>query len=137
MKIEWDDLDDRAVVTVPACPEGGLWTLVRTQLVAPAVIRIDASGIWRLAPDLPECGADGLRHWIYGRDLLLTKKAPPGALIGKYGGSCSAADEADIFIVGSATVLLLEKAIGPLYLTINGAPMHFASHQGQLTVRLR
>jgi hypothetical protein len=136
VKIKWDALDDQSAVTVPARPEGGLWTMVRTQLVAPAVIRIEASGSWRLASDLPACGADGMRHWLYGRDQLLTKKAPPGALIGKVGGSCSAADEADVFIVGSVTVLLLEKVAGPLYPTINGAPMHFASHEGELTVRL-
>lgn len=137
MDIDWLQLDSQETHAIAARPEGGLWTMVRTQISAPAVIRIEASGGWRVSPDLPECGADGLRHWAYGRENLLTRKAPLGTLIGKFGGSASAADEADIFIVGRLCVLQLDKPSGPLYLTINGAPARFDAHSGALTVQLR
>jgi len=136
MNIEWEAIDKSAAHVIPARPAGGLWTMVRTHLVAPATIRVEASGTWRVAPDLPECGPDGLRHWAYGREGLLTRKAPLGALIGKYGGSSASADEADIFVVGSAAVLTLDKPAGPLYLTINGVPAMFGGHQGALDVLL-
>ena len=136
MSIDWSKLDQQGTHIVPACPEGRLWTMVRTQVSAPAVIRIEASGTWRVADGLPECGPDGLRQWYYGRELLLTRKAPLGALIGKLGGSAGSVDEAEIFVVGSVTVLQIEKAIGPLYLTINGAPAMFAAHNGSLTIKL-
>jgi hypothetical protein len=136
MSIDWSNLDQQETHDVPARPEGRVWTMVRTQISAPAVIRIEASGTWHVANGLPECGPDGLRQWYYGRELLLTKKAPLGALIGKLGGSIGSVDEAEIFVVGSATVLQIEKATGPLYLTINGAPAMFAAHMGSLTIKL-
>lgn len=134
MSIEWTRLDRTERFTVPARPEGALWTMIRTQVSAPAAIRIEASGVWRVAAELPECGPDGLRHWAYGRELLLTRKAPLGALIGKFGGSSSGADEAEIFVVGAAAVLQVDKSTGPLYLTINSVPMFFSWHEGSLEV---
>lgn len=137
MSIDWLHLDARETHDIPARVDDGLWTMVRTQVSAPALMRIEASGRWRVAPELPECGPDGLRHWAYGREGLLTRKAPLGALVGKFGGSGSAADETDVFVVGGLAVIQLEKASGPLYLTINGAPSCFSGHSGALTVLIR
>ena len=75
MSIDWDTLDAREDHTVPARPEGGLWTMVRTHISAPAMLRIEASGAWRVAGELPECGPDGLRHWAYGREGLALSEA--------------------------------------------------------------
>ena len=135
--IDWEELDDLETVTVPAKPIAGLWTLVRTHIVAPAVLRIEASGIWRPVDGLPSCGPDGLRHWAYGRELLLTRKAPLGALIGKFGGSSGAFDESEIFMIGRVTVLQVDKNTGPFYLTINDAPAFFDDNEGELDVVIR
>lgn len=136
MPINWTDLDRERKHDVPALPADGLWTMVRTQISGPAVIRIEARGRWKPASGLPECGPDGLRHWAYGRDLLLTRKAPLGALIGKFGGSSSSIDETEIFVVGNVAVLQVDKATGPLFLTMNGASSHFQDHSGELIVTL-
>ncbi|MDM0026282.1 hypothetical protein [Variovorax saccharolyticus] len=135
--IAWDTIDDAEKLKVPAKPAAGLWTMVRTRVIAPAVLRIEASGSWRPVEGLPWCGPDGLRHWAYGREQLLTRKAPLGALIGKFGGSNGAVDEADIFVIGSVTVLQLDKNTGPLYLTINDAAAFFDDNEGALDVIIR
>ena len=79
---------------------------------------------------------DGLRHWMFGRDQLLCKKAPLGALIGKIGGSNIATEESEIFLVGSVAVLAIDKTTGPLYLTINDAPGFFDDNTGALNVTI-
>lgn len=134
--IDWKNLDDKGTVTIPAKPADGIWTLVRTYVSGPTILRLEATGAWRPDADLPSCTADGLRHWAYGREMLLTKKAPLGALIGKFGGSSCAAEDTDVFVIGSVTVLTIEKAVGPLYMTINDAPNHFDDNEGELTVRI-
>jgi PA-IL-like protein len=137
MPIEWKKLDDQNSVVVPAKPATGLWTLVRTFVGNSQIIRIEAEGQWKPVSglDLP-CGADGLRHWIFGRDQLLCKKAPLGALIGKIGGSNISTDDSEIFLVGSVAVLICDKAAGPLYLTINDAPGCFDDISGALSVTI-
>ena len=134
MPIDWKNIDKEFKFKVPAKPTDGLWTLVRSYINGPTIIRLQASGRWTPIAGLPSCGADGLRHWAFCRDMLLTKKAPLGALIGKFGGSNGAADEAEIFLVGAATILSVEKAVGPLYLTINDAPAHFDDNEGEIEV---
>jgi hypothetical protein len=135
--IDWEKLDETYSIVVPAKPKRGLWTPVRTYLTAPVIIRIEAEGTWKPVDFLNECSADGLRHWIFGRDQLLTKKAPLGALIGKIGGSNIATDEAEIFLVGSDAVISAEKSVGPLWLTINDAPYSFDDNSGTLVVRIK
>jgi hypothetical protein len=135
MTIDWQKLDKTSPVKVPAKPQMGLWTLVRTYVSAQQIIRIEAQGAWTPVAGLPQCGPDGLRHWAYGRDQLLTKTAPLGALIGKVGGSNIATDDA-IFLIGSLAVLTIDKLVGPLYLTINDAPGCFDDNSGELSVTI-
>lgn len=136
MKINWAELDKIGRVVVPARPANGLWTLARGFLVGPLILRLEAEGKWTPIAGLPECGPDGLCHWAFGRDRLLTKRAPPGALIGRFGGSNIATDDADIFAVGSVAVLSVEKAAGPLYLTINDATECFDDNSGEVIVTI-
>lgn len=135
MAIHWDNLDDSTVIAVPARPASGLWTLVRTYVHGPHIIRIEAAGLWCPVAGLDACGPDGLQHWAFGRDRLLTKKAPLGALIGKIGGSNLTTDD-DIFVVGSMAVLTIDKVSGPLFLTINDAPGCFDDNTGELQVTI-
>jgi hypothetical protein len=123
-------------LSVPARPATGLWTRVIDYVHAPLILRIGATGEWRPVPDLPPCGADGLHAWYLGRDWLPAKNAPLGALIGKIGGSISSIDDATIFLVGSYSVLTLDKQAGPLYLTINDAPAFLSDNSGELKVTI-
>ena len=120
---------------VPARPDAGIWTPVLDYVTGPVVLRITASGTWRPVGGLDACGGDGYRRWAFGRDALLTKKAPLGALIGKFGGSnAGGTDDGDIFPVGTHAVLTVEKPTGPLYLTINDAPGAFDDNSGDIEV---
>jgi hypothetical protein len=137
MSIEWDKFDDNKVVSVPAKPENGLWTMVRTMVSGPQIIRLEATGEWRPIADLEPCSADGFQHWAFGRDRLLTNKAPLGALIAKIGGSNMTAPDADIQVIGSLAVITVpDKTSGPLYMTINDAPGFFDDNSGALKVRI-
>src|SRR3712207_4980475 len=104
MTINWAALDNAVRIVVPARPDIGLWTLARGLVSGPQIIRLEAKGTWSPAEGLPACGPDGLRHWAFGRDRLLTKKAPLGALIGRFSGSNIDTDDADIFLIGSVAV---------------------------------
>jgi hypothetical protein len=137
MPIDWQALDEESEIEVPAKPAKGIWTPVRSYVSNPTIIRIEAEGEWKPVEILPPCTADGFRHWAFGRDLLLTKKAPLGALIGKIGGSNIATDETEIFLVGSSAVISVEKSAGPLWLTINDAPWFFEDNSGILTVQIK
>ena len=128
---EWQEI---ARESVPARPSNGIWTAIIDYVTGPVILKITSSGEWQPVDDLQACSADGLRHWAFGRDSLLTKKAPLGALIGKLGGSNIATDEADIFLVGTATVVTIDRPAGPLYLTINDAPSFFDDNSGELQV---
>jgi hypothetical protein len=134
MNIDWKKIDDQTSFSIPARPSSGLWTIVRSYVTSGQIIRLEARGKWRPIPGFDFCDADGLSHWVFARDRLLCKKAPLGALIGKIGGSNAATEDADVFLVGSLAVISVDKALGPLYLTINDAPELFADNEGQLDV---
>ncbi len=135
MPTEWNKLDDCNPVTVPAKPKNGLWTVVRTSVNSAQIIRIEAIGEWRPIAGMDSCSADGFKHWVFGRDRLLTNKAPIGALIAKIGGSNLWAQDTDILVIGSMAVIIVpDKASGPLYLTINDAPGCFDDNSGELQV---
>jgi hypothetical protein len=135
MPIDWNKLDNCNPVTVPAKPANGLWTLVRTFVSNPQIIRIVAEGEWRPIAAMDPCSADGFQHWSFGRDRLLTNKAPIGALIAKIGGS-NLSQDGDIIVVGSTAVIVVDKLSGPLYLTINDAPGFFDDNLGELKVTI-
>ena len=133
MAFDWSALDSKDIVEIPAQPRSGIWTPARGFIAAGSILRIEATGQWRPLPNT-SCGADGLRHWAYGRDRLLTKNAPLGALIGKVGGGNAYAADSDIMVIGSLCVLKLDKSDCPFYLTINDALDGFDDNDGFLTV---
>jgi hypothetical protein len=137
MPIDWDKFDDTKVVTVPAKPANGQWTMVRTMITGPQIIRLEATGEWRPVAGLEPCSADGFQHWAFGRDRLLTSKAPLGALIAKIGSSNLTEPDANVQVVGSLAVIVVpDKTSGPLYLTINDAPGCFDDNSGKMTVTI-
>jgi hypothetical protein len=133
--MKWEDLDDVSTFDIPAKPPSGLWTPVRGAIAAPAILKITAEGHWTPVHLLGSCSARGFDHWVFGRDFLLTKKAPLGALIGRFGAS-DIFDEGEIFAVGAMAVISIEKACGPLWLTINDAPGFFDDNSGSLKVTI-
>jgi hypothetical protein len=137
MPIDWEKLDDSNTVSVPAKPESGLWTPVRSLVNALQIIKFEATGEWRPIAGMGPCTADGFKHWAFGRERLLTNRAPIGALIARVGGSNISTLEPDILVVGTIAVILVpDKVSGPLYLTINDAPGYFDDNSGALEVTI-
>jgi hypothetical protein len=95
------------------------------------------AGRWQYAPDCV-CGPDGDYSSNMNVESLITGKAPPGALIGKVGGSTSGKEDGTlIFCVGNFCVLRLsETQEGALFLTMNDSPKGFQSHEGELNVNV-
>lgn len=133
---DWERFDGRTEFEIPAKPESGLWTLARCRLTPPTVLRVTAEGRWTFLRGLEPCGPDGLQRWPFGQDLLLCKKARPGALLAKVGGSDSSADDNEIIVIGTFAVLSLDKATGPLYFTINDVPGFYDDNSGAASVTI-
>jgi hypothetical protein len=124
-------------ISLLARPGVGLWTPVIDYVTGPLILRIGAEGVWKPVESLPACTADGFKEWFFGRDWLLTKNAPLGALIGKIGGSNISTSDADIFLIGSYAVITVDNRTGPLYLTINDAPPFFSDNSGEIKVTIK
>jgi PA-IL-like protein len=135
-KNDWERFDAGTAFDVPAKPEQGLWTLARGRLIPPTVLRVTADGKWTFLADLKPCGPGGLQRWPFGQDQLLCKKARPGALIAKVGGSDSSADDGDVYVIGTFAVLTLDKSAGPLYFTINDVPGFYDDNSGYVRVTI-
>ena len=133
---DWERFDARPILEVPAKPANGLWTLARTRLPSPTLLRISAEGRWTFLAGLEPCGPDGLQRWPFGQDQLLCKKARPGALLAKVSGSASSIDDSDIYVIGAFAVLSLDQATGPLYFTINDVPGFYDDNSGAVSVTI-
>lgn len=118
--------------TVPAKPDGGLWTLVCAYVDGPALLRIRATDDrWGYAPGREAfCGPDGDPCGLVQSDVCLLQTAPIGALIGKFGGSTGDARDAKPFVVGRDCVVRVPNEGGPLYLTINDTADGMANNVG-------
>jgi hypothetical protein len=86
------------------------------------LLRFSATGKWSVLADV-RCGPDGLPGFPVPFDKLLVPSAPPGALIGKVGGSTADLKDGTIFTIGSFAVFTVpEKVSGPLYIGVNAIP---------------
>jgi len=118
--------------------DNGVKSIASPWLLALAVIddcdhlRIEADGEWQLLPGLDvKCGPDGRGDIPIADTGLILPACPPGALIGKIGGSSAAIeqrpDDADaaavlpaLFAIGKTCMVPLEKMPhGPLFIGIN------------------
>jgi hypothetical protein len=100
----------------------GLWLQAHELLPTTQIIRLEASGSWScFGPGIPACGPRGHLHLNISSDQLIQPKSPPGALIGKLGGSDSAQEDGTVFAIGEFCVIgPLEKRV-PLFVSVNGA----------------
>jgi hypothetical protein len=96
------------------------WTVAFENVPDNASLRLIAEGAWRPLPGLPECGPDGLPGLSWSD--LVTTDCPPGALIGRFGGSTALAkgtgDQAP-FPIGTMTVVKVPEKGGSLFVSIN------------------
>jgi hypothetical protein len=87
-------------------------------------LSIEAFGEWDcLGAAIKPCGPNGHASFMLPDPRLLLTSSPPGALIGKFGGSSAGHETpSTIFAIGSRCVVAMpEKRPVPLYIAVNGA----------------
>jgi hypothetical protein len=91
-------------------------------------LMITATGNWNPMPGLlADCGPDGLAGLILPADRVVLADAPPGALIGRFGGSSAGLKPEGAFVIGSSCVFAVQPgSIGPLFVSFNitSRPVH-------------
>jgi hypothetical protein len=131
-------------VTVPwilACPS---WRSITH-------LQIAASGVWRQEGDSTgDCEADGRQGASVPIEQLAVTDCPPGALIGKLGGSSASLGpasgttpnpapllaEGKAFAIGSfCTIALPTGCIGPLYVAFNGLKLPVRVNSLTVTIK--
>lgn len=148
--------DDWKTTDVPAKPGHGYWTMVADYVDASTRLNFvadderdgpsEAAGQppkkeankWSYA-DGKACYADGDPKAPINPANCLLPDAPPGALIGKIGGSTAGkSDGVKMFVVGSFCVFELDaNTKGALYLTMNADPMSSLKRDGHLRVKIQ
>ena len=93
----------------------------------------EATGSWTALPGLlAPCEPDGLAGLILPADRVVLPDAPPGALIGRIGGSSAGLKADGAFVIGSSCVVAVPTgSIGPLFVSFNitGRPVQVANIQ--------
>lgn len=124
------------LVTVPARPTTGIWTLAHDFVPAGALIKLEAVGRWSYSIGM-ESGPDGDVSALLTAVQALAPKAPVGALIAKVGGSTAGIADGVLYTVGSRAVIRVKAdAEGPLYLTINDHVTGLGDNTGNLSVKV-
>lgn len=85
---------------------------------------LESAGQWDcLGSAIKPCGPDGHASLTLPDARLLLASSPPGALIGKFGGSSAGRETPPtLFAIGSRCVVAMpDKRPVPLYIAINGA----------------
>ena len=124
-------------LSVPARPEGGMWTLALEYVTGPRKLKIAARGVWRMFGE-KECGPDG-EGFGEAMDKCLASTAARGSLLAKVGGG-TADKSGSIFPVGRIAVIELPEPAsaaavrGALFLGMNDDPRKFADHSGEIAV---
>ena len=84
-------------------------------------LMITATGGWNAPPGLlAPCEPDGLAGLVLPAERVVLPDAPPGALIGRIGGSSDGLKAEGAFVIGSSCVVAVPAgSIGPLYVSFN------------------
>jgi hypothetical protein len=130
----WEPL---VVIERPDVRVEALWLRVLDTVPAKLLLRFEATGSWTcLGHGLSVSGPDGLATLRLHVDCLLVPTAPPGALIGKIGGSSAGRDDGKAFAIGSFCVYPALEKPAPLFIAVNGAfpATGYAIGQLRLTV---
>jgi hypothetical protein len=86
-------------------------------------LRLIATGKWNcLGEYFVPCGPDGYPGLPFPADRLLISESPPGALVGKFGGSLAHRTEGTVFAIGERCfVAMPEKRPVTFSIAVNGA----------------
>jgi hypothetical protein len=97
------------------------WHRVTDAIRGPTHLRIAATGDWTAIPDvLAACGPNGLAGLSLPADQVVLPDAPPGALIGRLGGSSASLKVDGAFPIGlDCVVELPANSVGPLFVSFN------------------
>jgi hypothetical protein len=117
---------------------GASWLKVLETFGDATHLRLEATGEWQvLGGDIAPCGPDGHLDLSLPQDRLIVPAAPPGALIGKIGGSSASRTDGSVFTIGSLCVVAVpDKAVGPLFISVNGAVYRPGGNLTQLRLRI-
>jgi hypothetical protein len=126
--VTWTPID-----TLPL-PDGSInvpWLRLVASLRGATHLCFEATGEWIAIPGLlAPCGPDGLSGLALPADRVVIADAPPGALIGRIGGSSASLKAEGAFVIGSSAVVSVPAgSIGPLFVSFNivGRPVAVTS----------
>jgi hypothetical protein len=117
---EWDTLETFDKKNQPL---DAAWVKVLEAFGDATYLRLEATGQWQVLGDaISPCGPDGHPELSFCQERLIVKTAPPGSLIGKFGGSSVDRGSENVFSIGSFCIVALpDKVVGPLFVGVNGA----------------
>jgi hypothetical protein len=97
------------------------WIRLAESLRGATFLTFTATGSWTALPGLlAPCGPDGLTGLALAADRVVLADAPPGALIGRIGGSSAGIKADGAFVIGSnAVVAVPAGSAGPLFIGFN------------------
>jgi hypothetical protein len=97
------------------------WHRVTEVIRGPTHLLITATGNWSPMPDvLTTCGPNGFAGLSLPADRVVLPDAPPGALIGRFGGSSASLKADGAFPIGlDCVVQLPPNSVGPLFVSFN------------------
>jgi hypothetical protein len=112
------------LATVQPVPAGAFrepWHRVTDVIRGPTHLLIAATGSWTAIPEvLAACGPNGFAGLSLPADRVVLPDAPPGALIGRLGGSSASLKADGAFPIGLHCVAQLPaNSIGPLFVSFN------------------
>ena len=118
--VTWTPIDINALPALPAEITVPWLRLVDT-IRGATHLMINATGNWTALPGLlAPCGPDGLAGLKLPADRVVLEDAPPGALIGRIGGSSAGLKAEGAFVIGSGCVVAVPAgSIGPLFVSFN------------------
>jgi hypothetical protein len=117
---EWDAL---STFEQPNLALEAPWLRVLETFGDATYLRLEATGQWQvLGGGIAPCGPDGHLDLFLPQERLIVPAAPAGALIGKIGGSTAGRTDGSVFTIGAFCVVAVpDKAVGPLFIGVNGA----------------
>ena len=126
--VSWTPID---INPLPAPPPADIivpWLRLVDTIRGATHLMINATGNWTALPGLlAPCGPDGLAGLVLPADRVVLPDAPPGALIGRIGGSSAGLKAEGAFVIGSGCVVGVPAgSIGPLFFSFNitARPVH-------------
>lgn len=122
LKVNWENI---ATLKRPKDVVLEQWLPIGDTIRGLSHLQITASGRWTMWDAVLPCGPDGISGSLLPADQLLVADCPPGALIGKIGGSSASTSDSKPFAIGRQCVIAIpEHAVGPLFVGINGSVGH-------------